>query len=182
VAQQLGYRFVDDEIVSRAAERTGMPTEIVADAEQRRSLARRILEAMVSAPGGDPIGYTPNVEAFNPASTSEAVIRDVIEEVAAEDNVVINAHGSAMQLGRRAGVLRVLITGSADVRARRVMDEAGLNQSQAERALNDSDKERRDYFKRFYQINDELPTHYDLTINTDQIDFDKAVALIVAPL
>ena len=76
----------------------------------------------------------------------------------------------------------MLITGSADVRARRVMDEAGLNQSQAERALNDSDKERRDYFKRFYQINDELPTHYDLTINTDQIDFDKAVALIVAPL
>ena len=46
--------------------------------------------------------------------------------------------------------------------------------------MRDSDRERTDYFRRFYGLDQELPTHYDLVINTDQILPEQAVNLIVA--
>ncbi len=180
VAQQLGYRFVDDEIVTRASAQAEVPVELVEDAEHRKGMVRRVLEALGTSAAADPMAYNPSVEAFNPTQRSEAVIRAVIEEVASEGNCVINAHASAMQLGRRQGVLRVLITASPDVRARRIVDEIGCSNDEAERALKDSDKERADYFKRFHSVGQELPTHYDLVVNTDLISFDQATSLIIA--
>jgi cytidylate kinase len=180
IAQQLGYRFVDDEIVTRASERAEVPVELVEDAERRKGMVQRVLEALGTSAAADPMAYNPNIETFNPTSRSEAVIRDVIEEIANEGNCVINAHASAMQLGRRQGVFRVLITASPDVRARRIVDEIGCSTADADRALQDSDRERRDYFKRFHSVSEELPTHYDLVINTDLIGVDQATRLIIA--
>src|SRR2546421_11626399 len=41
VADQLGLRYVDEGIVSAAAQRAGAAPELVADAEQRKPLPRR---------------------------------------------------------------------------------------------------------------------------------------------
>jgi len=46
------------------------------------------------------------------------------------------------------------------------------------RAVNDSDAGRADYLKRFYGISEELPTHYDLVVNTDAISIEQAAGLI----
>ena len=45
------------------------------------------------------------------------------------------------------------------------------------RALNRSDKNRADYLKRFYGVDHEQPTDYDLTINTDHISTEDAAEL-----
>jgi len=50
----------------------------------------------------------------------------------------------------------------------------------AEKAIRDSDRDRRDYFKRFHQISDEQPTDYDLVINTEALTPELAVRAIVA--
>src|SRR5947208_9684013 len=44
VADQLGLRYVDEEIVTAAAQRAGAAPELVAEAEQRQPLLRRVLE------------------------------------------------------------------------------------------------------------------------------------------
>ena len=46
VADQLGLRYVDEEIVSAAAQRAGAAPELVADAEQRKPLLRRVLDEL----------------------------------------------------------------------------------------------------------------------------------------
>ena len=38
---------------------------------------------------------------------------------------------------------------------------------------------RADLLRYFYAINKELPTHYDLVINTDRISTEQAAALVV---
>jgi len=38
----------------------------------------------------------------------------------------------------------------------------------------------RDYFQRFYGIENELPTHYDLVINTEAWAADEAADIVVA--
>ena len=46
--------------------------------------------------------------------------------------------------------------------------------------MRNSDRERADYFRRFYDIDEELPTHYDIVVNTDTLGPEQAVNLIVA--
>jgi cytidylate kinase len=43
-----------------------------------------------------------------------------------------------------------------------------------------SDRARADYFKRFYRVPAELPTHYDLVVCTDRLTAAAAADLIVA--
>ena len=50
VATELGYRYVDDEIVSRAAEVAGVSQEEIERAEHSQSLVTRIMEALAATP------------------------------------------------------------------------------------------------------------------------------------
>ena len=56
---------------------------------------------------------------------------------------------------------------------------AGIDVAGAERTVKASDAGRRDYLKRFYDVAEELPTHYDLVVNTDGISVEEAAALVV---
>jgi cytidylate kinase len=44
--------------------------------------------------------------------------------------------------------------------------------------VKDADAARRDYLKRFYGVDEELPTHYDLVVNTDVLSVERAADLI----
>jgi len=41
-----------------------------------------------------------------------------------------------------------------------------------------SDRERREFLQRFYEVKEELPTRYDIVINTDLITKETAADLI----
>ena len=70
------------------------------------------------------------------------------------------------------------MTASPKTRAQRVASLHGLDEGHAAREIKSSDAARRDYLKRFYDIDEELPTHYDLVINTDVISVDQAARLV----
>jgi cytidylate kinase len=44
--------------------------------------------------------------------------------------------------------------------------------------MKESDAARADYLKRFYGVAHELPTHYDLVVNTDRLSSDQAASLL----
>ena len=188
VAERLGWRVIDAEIVQRAAEKAGLDASKVAQTEQRQPLIRRLISLIAFAePPQDlaPQYYSAFPEAaFAVGQTLEermrGLIRAVIEEVAGEGQAVIVAHAASMALAGREGVLRVLITASAEERANRMVWASGLEAGQAEAAVRESDAERVDYFRRFYELDEELPTHYDLVLNTDQLPPEAAVAAIIA--
>ena len=90
------------------------------------------------------------------------------------------SHAASIPLAGRADVLRVLITASADTRAQRVRRDGKRGTSDAAKIIKDSDAGRADYFQRFYRIERELPTHYDLVINTDALSADEAADIVVA--
>lgn len=188
VAERLGWRVIDAEIIQRAAEKAEIDPTKVAQTEQKQSLIRRLISAIAFAePPGDiaPQYYAVYPEAaFAVGQTLEerlrGLIREVIEEVATEGKAVIVAHAASMALSGREGVLKVLVTASPEERVERLIWANGLERGAAEAAVRDSDRERSDYFRRFYNLDQELPTHYDLVINTDQIQPAQAVNLIVA--
>jgi cytidylate kinase len=124
-------------------------------------------------------GALPVVLEHEPSSSEiQALIREAIEQTAARGNVVITAHAASHALKPGASTLRVLVTASPRTRAQRVSEQAGVDIARAERTVKAADAGRRDYLKRFYDVAEELPTHYDLVVNTDAISVEQAAALV----
>lgn len=183
VAKGLGFRYVDEEIIQLAAERHGIDAEIVADAERRKGLLDRILGDMAAPPMMlEPTGGMTMLprEAFVTREDVRALIVDAIKETADRGNVVIVSHAAGIPLTGRRDVLRVLITASFEPRARRVAEATRGSKADAEKSLKTSDAGRADYFVRFYGIEQELPTHYDVVINTDTLTPEEATDLVIA--
>jgi uncharacterized protein len=180
VAERLGFLYVDEDIVARAAARGGIQAAEVVSEERRKSLAARVLEAI--AQGGDAwaIGGSVPMGAGEELSSDDirVLIRETIEQTAARGNAVIVAHAASHAVRPGPAVLRVLVTASPDTRATRVADAEGLDQARAARAVKDSDAGRADYLKRFYDVGEELPTHYDLVFNTDTLSAEQAAELV----
>ncbi len=181
VAERLGFLHVDEEIVAKAAARGGLSPADVADEERRKSFAARILES-ISEGGAGAIalgGAIPYpVEDERPSSDIRSLIRETIEQTAARGDVVITAHAASHALDKGPRVLRVLVTASPDTRAQRVGERAGIDVGKAKRVVSNADAGRREYLKRFYDVDRELPTHYDLVLNTDAISIEDAAELI----
>jgi cytidylate kinase len=77
------------------------------------------------------------------------------------------------------GLLRVFVTASPRLRASRLAREAKIDPSEAKKAITESDRQRKEYLRRFYNVRQELPTHYDLVINTDILTQPQAARLVV---
>jgi cytidylate kinase len=181
VADTLGFRYVDEEIITRAAEKAGLEPSAVADIEQRRGLVARIVEGLSRAGGpGGGVGWyiVPSSSEFARTDEFRTLILEAIHETAAAGNVVIVAHAASMPLAGMEGLLRVLITAPTETRARRAAEESGVGLAEANKAVKASDAARADYFRRFYSIDQELPTHYDLVLNTDRLDTAQAASIV----
>jgi cytidylate kinase len=181
VADQLGFLYVDDEIVARAAAKAGVGPAEVADAERRRSLIVRALDAI--AQGGAETWTIGTVGL--PPSGSElgrydllALIREAIEQAAARGNVVIVAHAASHVVAPAGDALRVLVTASPDRRATRLAELQGIDADGARRMIKDADAGRRDYLKSFHGVDQEEPTHYDLVLNTDVLEIEEAARAV----
>jgi cytidylate kinase len=193
VSDRLGFRYVDDEVVESAADSVGLDPAVVSNVERRKSLVARVLDR-VAETGGErrprvspSLGASARGQATFPAPVREmpsgedlrALIRDVIRDVAEEGNVVIVAHAASMALAGTEDVLRVLVTASPETRARRLAEATQVDARQAAKAIRDEDAARDDYLARFYGVERELPTHYDLVVNTDLISPDRAAELVL---
>ncbi len=181
VAERLGLRYVDEEIVARAAAKGGISPAEVADEEQRKSALVRLLRELGRGAATESYGFAGPAAPASTAPAPDAVrglIQDAIADVAAHGDAVIVAHAAARALPDKTGVLRVLVTASPESRAQRVADAEELEPKDARRAIADSDAARADYLKRFYGVGDEQSTDYDLVVNTDALSFEQAVELV----
>jgi hypothetical protein len=180
VIEKLGLRYLDDEIVEQAAERGGVTPADIADAERRKSFLHRFLDDLGSGLGAEAhaIARVPSVVGGGLAPDLQRLVVDAMQEVAAQGEVLIAAHGAAYALARQPNVLRVHVTASPETRAERLSQSAGLDRNAAERAIRDSDRSRDDYLRRYYGVEHEEPTHYDLVLNTDRLGSSEAADVV----
>jgi cytidylate kinase len=191
VAQRLGFRYVDEQIITRAAQLAQVDPKLVADIEHQRPLLQRLIDRLAAA--ADLVGPVSlatglPLDAFAPGSSGyraspedlRVLIRVAIHEVASGGRAVIVAHAASRALAGTEGVLRVFVTGSPELRARRLASAQGIGAADAATAVATSDRERRDYLQRFYATKEELPTHYDIVVNTDAFAPEQVAAIILS--
>lgn len=183
VATSLGYRFVDEEIVQRAAEANGVSVEELADAERRTKVIDRLTRNLAVAGGGAGLmtsgaGVIDFGAGTDPKSL-RALIQQSIHETAEQGEVVIVSHAASYALAGNDNVLRVLVTASPVTRAGRTAEAGSLDGKKAAKAIADSDARRAAYLKLFYGVGDELPTHYDLALNSDTLSIELMSELVI---
>ena len=140
----------------------------------RKGLIERIFESFAHTGVGAGVAAT---STLSEVPGYEKLIVDVIHQTAAAGNAVIVAHGAAIALGDAPGVLRVLVTASPATRTARLA-AGGNGKSNARKMVEESDASRADFFQRFYKLDYEDATHYDLVINTDHLSIEEAVGLV----
>jgi hypothetical protein len=186
VAEQLGFRYLDEEIIETAAEWVDLHPSVVGEVERRKSLMTRISESM----RGQSLPSRPDASgqrqsgaaALREMPTDEdlrTLITDAIREAAQEGDIVIASHAASIVLADRKDAFRVLVTASQKTRAGRIADARNLEAQRAEKLLAEEDAARDDYLKRFHNVERELPVHYDLVVNTDDLAPERAADLIV---
>jgi cytidylate kinase len=171
VAERLGFQYVDDEVIAEAAEWAEIDPALVADAERRKPLVARLLGHMAEGGVSQQLASGQWARTAPTDADLRVLITEVLRSFADKGSVVIVSHAASFALAGRE-VLRVLVTASDDTRASRVPE--GAKQVRRE------DGNRADYLKRFYGVERELPTHFDLVINTDVLTPERAADIIVA--
>jgi len=204
VSARLGFHYVDEEIITLAADAARVDPALVAKAEHRKSILTRLLDAIADrslrhqalpaapssyfSPSTSPPSSKSSAKGHDTASSlanltrdAKALIREAIVEVASRGQVVIVAHAASFALGGVDGVLRVLVTASEKTRVRRIWLKGKLlSEAEASAAVTESDVARRDYLRDFYDVAQEQPTDYDLVINTDFLEPEQAASCVIA--
>ncbi len=179
VSERLGFRYIDNEVIALASERAGVDLSLVMKAEQRRGLLDRVMETLGK------LGETKDLllgtaTTDPPEEKVRQFIQDAITEIAKQGQVVIVAHAASFALPRAEDVLRVFVAASPETRALRLWrEDQSRDKEYYLKEIAISDRNRQSYITRFYGVTEELPTHYDLVVNTDQLSIERAVAAVV---
>jgi cytidylate kinase len=104
----------------------------------------------------------------------------VVLELAEQGEGVIVGHAAQYTLRDHAGVLRVLVLGSPEDRAKRLAEEQSIDLKRAAELVKQSDKDRSELLKRVYHFDWLDANMYDLTINTDHLSIDYATEAVMS--
>jgi cytidylate kinase len=190
VAEALSFRYYDWEITSDAARRAGIADTDMAATERVPGFFERTMRRL-GAISTMTIEGTPGFAEPSPAMWNTALqsltsednrhfIEEVVRQLASDGGAVIVGHAGQHILRDTPGVLKGYIHGSLTVRARRHAIEQGIHLEVAERALMQSDKDRRSLLKSVYHFDWSDASVYDVTLNTDSFSEDWLVDTLVA--
>ena len=183
VAQQLGWRLVDHEVIVRVAREMGITEEEAEDLDEHtEGFILRVLNSMS-------LMYPSMVEHVPPASSPtvreqmyQSGLRRVVELAVEEGKSVIVGRGAGSLLAARRDVLRVYIIAPLEQRAAYVAQREGLDEMSARKRIQLKDNDRRRYVQAQYHLQPDDPVLYDVTINTAILSLDAAAELICQAL
>ncbi len=166
VAQRLGYRYVDQELISDAAQRYGLLEEKLTHLDESRPTlferfdteTRRII----------------------------TVIQTALYEFAEQDNIVLMGRGGQWLLRGIPHVCRLRVIAPFELRVKRIgkklagqMSE-GVNPRTVTDMVRRDDREKSGRMRYLYEADLNDPSLYDLVINTEKMSIEAGVELIAA--
>ena len=188
LARELKADLLESRIIDEVAQRLQLPKEEVeAEDEQPGSLLHRLLMALGSA-SGEPmiqseatVWNPPNVDpVFDTRRAVLEITQHVIREAAREGNVVIVGRGGAYILRDFEDALHVFLRAAEAVRVKAVMARMSLSEEDARRRLKLADENWNAYIKQVYGHDRNLPSHYDLVLDTGRLGYEATVEAIIA--
>ncbi len=168
LAERLGYRCVDQDMISQAARVYGVGEEKLTQLDETKpSLFERF-----------------DVETRQYITVLQSALLDVAEQ----DDVVIMGRGGQVLLRGIAHALRVRVMAPFDLRVKRVMKKMAGKMGESvdvrttAELIRRNDHEKYGRMRYLYDVDWADPALYDIVINTDKISTDAGVDLILGLL
>jgi len=169
VGQRLGWPVYDRELLQTIGAKTGWRMHLLEDIDERRvSWMEAALSSFAAAPG----------------VSSSAYVRRLVETITAlatKGACVIVGRGAA-QILPPATTLRVRVVGDHADRVASIAGQRQLTPVEAERWVNDTERERLDFVRTHFLKDPAEPTAHDLVLNSSRFSPEECAELIVEAL
>jgi cytidylate kinase len=179
VAESLGWRVVDNELVAQIAARSGLtPAEVVLREERApgfferlaRLLSKAVPEMFHAAPD-----KVPELEEAKLVKITETVVA----EIAREGRVVLVGRAAPVVLSQSTDALHLKIVAPKAVRVATIAKRTGLSEEDAEAEVDSYDGNRNRYHQDYYGRDWRDASNYHLVLNSAALGLEETVATIV---
>ncbi len=179
-AKELGFKYVDREILRQAAEHFGTDVRMLEDLGEKSS---GLIETIIK-------GFSYGTPAWGILQPMRQPVysRDlftlecrIIKEIADQYNAIIIGRGGFYALRERPGVIRVFIHAPREFRVKRVMQVQNITDiREARNKVKDSDKSRTKYIRDMAGVNWTDSHNFHLCIDSSFIGFHQSAEMIVS--
>ena len=173
LAQKLGIAFYDKNLITLAAERSGLSPELIEHGEERKT------NAFLYSALGDAATIT--IDSVPHTDVTFAMQRDIIIEAARTHDCVIIGHcADSILRATPAKVLSVFIAAPFEDRVQNKIKLEGRDYKSLAPEIRKTDKRRRAYYN--YNTGNEwgLAETYDVCLNSSALGFDGCVEILAA--
>jgi cytidylate kinase len=162
--------------------------------ERLAAVLRTFLER--SAAGGDPLTGAGGLEVLlgrtyadlakerEQPEVSDALymktITAIIRELGDRGNIVVLGRGSQMILRDLPGALHVLAIAPQELRIERLIAREGISTEEATRRVHEGDRARAAFHRKFWKVDVNDSSLYDLTLETSRLPFEVGAELVAA--
>ena len=178
LAARLGVPFVDRALALRVAGALDVSVDEAIsqwDEPPERSFLERLLSNFLGVDTGAPVGPPP--ETVSPDDFRRAAEAAVLEQAATGEGVILG-RGAVAALRDHPYVLRVRLSGPAELRLARAREAGGLDEADATAAMRRIDRFHADYLREFYDVDIDDPSLYHVALDSTALGADACVDLL----
>ena len=158
LAKQTGYKFIDRKYIEQRIINLGFPEDKMKKYDERK----------------------PGFFVFFSKNRDEYLdyLQTAVLEAASEGNCILIGRGAFIILESLPNLISVRFVAKNDVRIKRLMKEFNWNEKQAMQRIEESDSNRLGFHKSFFNLVNEDPSHFHLTINTGILNVEESAIVI----
>ena len=164
IADKLGIKFYDKEIITKLAEKTGLSEEYIESNEQKK-------ETLSNLNNGYYFGLNNSDELF----LKEA---ELIKELSSKESCVIIGRCADFTLKDRKNIIKVFIYSNIEDKIKRATKFYNLDTEKAQKEIARIDKLRANHYKYYTQKKWTNHSNYDICINTATLGVEKSADLV----
>lgn len=164
VADKLGIKFYDKELIIKLAEKTGLSEEYIENYEQKRNALSNLNK-----------GYS-----YDPNSGDELFIKqaEIIKEIADKESCVIIGRCADYLLENEENLVKIFVYSSMEDKVKRAVTYYGLNKDKAEKEIRRNNRERAIHYKHYTDRDWTDKSNYDICVNSDLLGVEKTAELL----
>ncbi len=170
LAEKLGVKCYDEELVEMASSSSGLHPEMVA------SLDEKALSPFSFAGGGQ--FYLSSHGAHNVQIQAAFSQFNAIKELAKNENCVIVGRVADYVLKDNPNTISIFVSADLDYRIQRIMEYEGVSEKKAEKIIIKNDRNRAKYYNFFSNKKWGEAKTYDLCVKTSLLGIEKSVDFI----
>lgn len=168
LADELGIKYYDRDIIARVAEKTGLGREFI---EKKGEYAHSKNIFSYAFIGRDATGATMDDYLFKAQ-------KKIIEDIAEKEPCVIIGRCADFILKNRQDCLNVFICGDEDEKARRICQLYEKSESEARKLMKDTDKKRAINYKYYTDKEWGRTKNYDICLNSNRLGYKNVIDVL----